>query len=107
MAYCSPNANTISLGPWRQIKLKTHRFVIFLANIHYPIHAYHLCASILESLGVDGERTDQLLGGEVNLNLPAVALHSHLIKIALRVRISHLDFNARQQINRISSLSLY
>ena len=52
--------------------------------------AYHLGASILESLGMDGEGTDQLLGREIHLDLPAIALYSHLIKVTPGVGISHL-----------------
>ena len=51
---------------------------------------YHLSATILENLGVEGEGTAQLLGREVHLDFPVISLHHHLLEVALRVRISHI-----------------
>ena len=52
--------------------------------------AYHLSTFILKCLGMNGEGADQLLWGEVHLNLPVVALHHHLVKVTLGVRVHPL-----------------
>ena len=55
--------------------------------IHESLQAHHLSTAILKCLGVKGEGAHQLLGREVHVNLPAIALHHHLVKIAFGVRI--------------------
>ena len=70
-----------------------------VATVHMSVQGeglsfwiYHLSATILKSLGVEGEGTAQLLGREVHLDFPVISLHHHLLEVALRVRIviSHL-----------------